>query len=71
MKKEFEVYCYESEDGQICLEFGDAGVSFSKDRFVEFSESLNRVRHEIMLENIDAEHAPRPVLARTRSRNEV
>lgn len=29
-KEDFEIFCYESDEGSICLEFGEAAVSFSK-----------------------------------------
>lgn len=46
-KSEFEIYCYETEDGEICLEFGEAGVRFSKKRFLEFADKLNHVREAV------------------------
>lgn len=55
-KSDFEVFCYETEEGSICLEFGEAAVSFSKKRFLEFADKLNQVRqsvmHEMLLENV-------------------
>lgn len=44
-KEDFEVFCYESEEGNICLEFGEAAVSFPKKRFLEFADKLNEVRN--------------------------
>lgn len=52
MKKQsdFEIYCYETEKGEICLEFGEAAISFTKKRFIEFADKLNGVRESVMLE---------------------
>lgn len=54
-KSEFEIYCYETEDGEICLKFGEAGIQFSKKRFLEFADKLNyireAVRSELLFEN--------------------
>ena len=47
---DLEVFCYESEDGEVCLEFGDAAVSFSKKRFIEFADKLNEVRQQVLKE---------------------
>lgn len=49
-KEDFEVFCYESEEGSICLEFGEAAVSFSKKRFLEFADKLNNVRQIVLRE---------------------
>ena len=49
-KENFEVFCYESEEGSICLEFGEAAVSFSKKRFLEFADKLNEVRQAVLQE---------------------
>ena len=49
-KDDFEVFCYETDDGFICLEFGEAAVSFSKKRFLEFADKLNGVRQCVMQE---------------------
>lgn len=47
---DLEVFCYESEEGAICLEFGEAAVSFSKKRFLEFADKLNEVRQAVLQE---------------------
>ena len=49
-KSDFEVFCYETDEGNICLEFGEATISFPKKRFLEFADKLNRVRQSVMLE---------------------
>ncbi len=49
-KEDFEVFCYESDEGNICLEFGEAAVSFSKKRFLEFADKLNNVRQIVLRE---------------------
>jgi hypothetical protein len=49
-KNDFEIFCYENESGQICLEFGEAAVSFTKKRFLEFADKLNQVRQSVMHE---------------------
>lgn len=49
-KEDFEVFCYESDEGNICLEFGEAAVSFSKKRFLEFADKLNEVRQIVLQE---------------------
>lgn len=49
-KDDFEIFCYESDEGSICLEFGEAAVSFSKKRFLEFADKLNEVRHAVLME---------------------
>lgn len=49
-REEFEIYCYEADDGSICLEFGEAEVSFSKKRFLEFADKLNEVRQVVLRE---------------------
>lgn len=48
--EDFEVFCYESDEGAICLEFGEAAVSFSKKRFIEFADKLNEVRQQVLKE---------------------
>lgn len=50
MNSEFEIFCYEEEDGSICLEFGESGIRFSKERFIEFSARMNEVSQEIIFE---------------------
>lgn len=57
MKKEFEIYCYETEEGQICLEFDDSGVSFTKKRFLEFADKLNEVREAVLLEFLQTDES--------------
>ncbi len=47
---DFEVFCYESDEGAICLEFGEANISFSKKRFIEFADKLNEVRQQVLKE---------------------
>lgn len=47
-KEDFEIFCYESEEGSIGLEFGEAAVSFSKKRFLEFADKLNEVREAVL-----------------------
>ena len=47
-KDDFEIFCYEDEEGFICLEFGEAAVSFSKKRFLEFVDKLGSVRQSVM-----------------------
>ena len=49
-KNDFEIFCYENEDGEICLEFGEAAIRFPKKRFVEFADKLNQVRQSVMRE---------------------
>jgi hypothetical protein len=49
-KDDFEIFCYETEEGFICLEFGEAAVNFSKKRFLEFADKLNGVRQSVMQE---------------------
>lgn len=49
-KDDFEVFCYESDEGNICLEFGEAAISFSKKRFLEFANKLNEVRQMVLHE---------------------
>ncbi len=46
-KSESEIYCYETEDGEICLKFGEAGIQFSKKRFLEFADKLNLIRENV------------------------
>lgn len=53
MKKQqsdFEIYCYETDKGEICLEFGEAAINFTKKRFIEFADKLNEIRENVMLE---------------------
>jgi len=50
MNSEFEIFCYEEEDGSICLEFGESGIRFSKERFIEFSARMNQVSEELLFE---------------------
>lgn len=47
-KENFEIFCYESEEGSICLEFGEAAVSFSKKRFLEFADKLDKMRDAVL-----------------------
>ena len=47
-KEDFEVSCYESEEGSICLKFGESAVVFSSKRFLEFADKLNEVRREVL-----------------------
>ena len=49
-KDDFEIFCYETDEGFICLEFDDSAVSFSKKRFIEFADKLNKVRQSVMHE---------------------
>lgn len=49
-KDDFEVFCYESDEGCICLDFGEAAISFSKKRFLEFADKLNEVRQTVLRE---------------------
>ena len=49
-KSESEIYCYETEDGEICLKFGEAGIQFSKKRFLEFADKLNYIREAVRTE---------------------
>lgn len=49
---EFEVFCYEDDEGAICLEFGEAAISFSKKRFLEFADKLNGVRQSVLQEYV-------------------
>lgn len=39
-KEDFEVFCYESEEGAICLEFGDTEISFPKNAFLNLPTNL-------------------------------
>lgn len=52
-KEKFEIYCYETEKGEICIEFGEAGVKFSKKRFLEFADKLNEVRQSVLKEYLN------------------
>jgi hypothetical protein len=52
-EEDLEVFCYETDDGQICLEFGVAALSFSKERFVELANHLNQVRLAILCEHLE------------------
>ncbi len=56
---EQEVFCYESETGEICLEFGEAAISFSKKRFLEFADKLNYVRESVLIEYLQETNANR------------
>ena len=49
-KEDFEVFCYESDEGKICLDFGEAAISFSKMRFLEVADKLNEVREMVLRE---------------------
>lgn len=60
-KEEFEVFCYESDEGSICLEFGEAAVSFSKKRFLEFADKLNEVRQAVLMEYLQQKNANRTI----------
>ena len=51
-KDDFEIFCYETDEGAICLEFGEAAISFSKKRFLEFADKLNGVRQSVLQEYI-------------------
>jgi hypothetical protein len=53
MNSEFEIFCYEEEDGSICLEFGESGIRFSKERFIEFSARMNEVSQELLYSMAD------------------
>ena len=46
----FEVVCYENDDGEICLDFNGAAVSFTRERFIEFAANLNHVREALLRE---------------------
>lgn len=60
-KENFEIFCYESDEGSICLEFGEAAVSFSKKRFLEFADKLNEVRQAVLMEYLQQKTAHRTV----------
>lgn len=47
-KENFEILCYESDEGSICLEFGEAAISFSKKRFLEFAAKLNKISDTVL-----------------------
>lgn len=62
-KENLEVFCYESEEGNICLEFGEAAVSFSKKRFLEFADKLNNVRQIVLREYLMQQKKTNQVIA--------
>ena len=47
-KDSLEVFCYESEAGEICLEFGETAINFSQKRFLEFADKLNRMSDAVL-----------------------
>lgn len=47
---DFEIFCYETKDGEICLKFGEAGIHFSKKRFLEFADKLNYIKEAVRTE---------------------
>ena len=61
-RKDFEVFCYESEEGDICLEFGESAISFSKKRFLEFADKLNEVRHSVLQEYLQQQKRNQAIL---------
>lgn len=50
VKSDFEIYCYETEDGQICLEFDEYGIGFSKKMFLDFADQLIDLRDELLID---------------------
>lgn len=60
-KDEFEIYCYESDEGSIRLKFGEAAISFSKKRFLEFADKLNGIRHAVLKEYLQPKKSNRLV----------
>ena len=63
MKDDFEVFCYETDEGAICLEFGEAAVSFSKKRFLEFADKLNEVRQMVLQEYLRQQKKSRAIVS--------
>lgn len=61
--QDFEVFCYESEEGSICLEFGEAAISFSKKRFLEFADKLNEVRQLVLQEYLQQQKNNRVIVS--------
>lgn len=49
-KTEYEISCYENENGEICLAVGEAEISFSKKRFLEFADKINQVSRSVLRE---------------------
>ena len=56
-KENFEVFYYESDEGSICLELGEATGSFSKKLFLEFADKLNKVRQIFLMEYLQQKNA--------------
>lgn len=63
VKDDFEVFCYETDEGAICLEFGEAAVSFSKKRFLEFADKLNEVRQMVLQEYLRQQKKSRAIVS--------
>ena len=61
-KENFEIFCYESDEGAICLEFGEAAISFSKKRFLEFADKLNEVRQAVLMEYLQQKNTSRTIV---------
>ncbi len=62
-KNDFEILCYETEDGTICLEFGEAAINFSKKRFVEFAGKLNEISYSVLREYLRRQTRERSVMS--------
>jgi hypothetical protein len=62
-KNEFEILCYETEDGAICLEFGEAAISFSKKRFLEFAGKLNEISDSVLREYLRRQNSERSIMS--------
>jgi hypothetical protein len=61
-KADFEVYCYEAEDGAIRLEFDNAAINFSKKRFLEFADKLNEMRQAVLRNYLEQNGAERKII---------
>lgn len=64
-KDDFEVCVYESEDGAIRLEFGEAAVNFSKKRFLEFADKLNEMRQAVLRNYLEQKKARHQIINTT------
>lgn len=48
-----DIACFECDEGHMHLNFDSAGVSMTKERFIEFSLMIDRVREILLEEEMD------------------